>query len=429
MEDSLDNSLLQFGRSHIWHPFTPLHSRSEPLCVVRAKGAYLYTHTGRCLLDGISSWWVNIHGHAHPRLAKALYEQACELEHVIFAGFTHPPALRLSRALLSALPHSYDRLFFSDNGSTAVEVALKMALQYHANQNKARHQIIAIEGAYHGDTFGAMSLGGKSLFTAPFTQHMFEVLQIPFPFPAQAAESLRLLRQGLDREPTAAFVFEPLIQGSGGMRTYAAEWLSEAIAACHDKGTLCIADEVFTGFGRTGQLFATASLSESPDLMAISKGLTGGMMPMGITACVEAVTQAFKSPEMNKTFFHGHSYTANPLACRVAEESLQILQEKETQEAIQALSAQQRAFFGEISAHPQVAHARSLGTIGALTLKSSTTTSYSNPLRTRIYDYFLERDILLRPLGNVLYVLPPYVIKKEDLRRIYLSISQFLDEL
>ena len=418
-----------FDRAHIWHPFTPLKGAADPLCVLRGKGAYLYTNTGRCLIDAVSSWWVNIHGHAHPRLAKALYAQASELEHVIFAGFTHPAALRLTESLLNALPYPYARIFFSDNGSTAVEVALKMALQYHVNQGNPRQQIIAIEGGYHGDTFGAMSLGGKNLFTNPFSRHMFEVAQLPFPSPKRAAQSKRHLLQLLRLRPTAAFVFEPLIQAAAGMRIYAAEWLSEAIAACQAKGVLCIADEVFTGFGRTGQLFATSSLSKAADIIALSKGLTGGMMPMGVTLCRQAVCQAFESDDFKKTFFHGHSYTANPLACRVAEESLRMLQEPETQTAISWLSQQQAAFFTEIATHRQVADARSIGTVGALTLKSSSSTGYDNPLRAYIYDFFLERDILLRPLGNVLYVLPPYVIEKKALQRIYSAITAFLDSL
>ena len=427
MSDAVKKDYLSFDKAHIWHPFSPLVSDREVLCVERAQGAYLYTETGRRLIDGISSWWVSIHGHAHPRLARALYEQALQLEHVIFAGCTHPPALNLSQRLLDALPHPYARLFFSDNGSTAVEVALKMAIQYYANKKSPREQIISIEGGYHGDTFGAMSLGGKSLFTSPFEQHMFEVLQVPFPSPERGEEALRLLRKAL-RTPTAAFVFEPLIQGAGGMRVYAAEWLDRAIKICRSEDVLCVADEVFTGFGRTGRCFATSYLGEAPDLVALSKGLTGGMMPMGLTVANAAVSQAFESTAVEKTFFHGHSYTANPLACRVAVESLKMLLESETQQSIQSLTKQQTAFVSTLK-HHRVADARSLGTVAALTLKTMHQTGYDNPIRDQIYDFFLERDVLLRPLGNVIYIVPPYVMSAEDLGYVHSAILDLLEQL
>ena len=424
----MQEDYLSFDKKHIWHPFSPLCGSEPPLLVQRGEGTYLYTDTGRRLIDGISSWWVSIHGHAHPRLARVLYEQALQLEHVIFAGFTHPPALGLAKALLDVLPYSYARLFFSDNGSTAIEVALKMALQYYVNQKEPRYQLISLDGGYHGDTFGAMSLGGRNLFTLPFRQHLFAVQQLPFPSPEHADEALHLLRKAL-RVPTAAFIFEPLLQGAGGMRTYAKEWLNEAIAICKSKGVLCIADEVFTGFGRTGRCFAIEYLNEAPDLIALSKGLTGGMMPMGITVCNSTVSQAFESTEIEKTFFHGHSYTANPLACRVAEESLQMLLEADTQRAIQRLSTQQSSFFSSLTQHPKVENARSLGTVVALTLKSTHHTGYDNPLRKQIYDFFLARDIILRPLGNVIYIVPPYVISTKDLDYIHRAIADFLDQM
>ena len=422
----LKTSWSTFDSQHIWHPFTALQGESPPLCIERAVGAYLYTDTGRRLVDGISSWWVNIHGHANPRLAKVLYEQACTLEHVIFAGFTHPPAVQLIDALRKALFHPYERFFFSDNGSTAVEVALKMALQYHANMGKPRVQIISLEGGYHGDTFGAMSLGGKSLFTHPFYTHMFEVTQLPFPIGADAKLSLDILKQAVAKEQVAAFVFEPLVQAAAGMRMYDAAWLEEAISLCRASGTLCIADEVFTGFGRTGHLFATDTLTTPPDIITLSKGLTGGMMPMGITACQQAVCQAFESADINKTFFHGHSYTGNPLACRVAIESLRMLQEDEVKKRINKISEQQTHFYNTLKGHKKVLDARSLGTIGALTLKSTHDTGYANPMRKHIYNFFLKRNVLLRPLGNVLYTLPPYVIEEKDLAQMHAAIYDFL---
>ena len=418
-----------FDKQHIWHPFTPLQGAPSPRCIVKGKGALLYTAEGETLIDAVSSWWVNIHGHAHPRLAQVLYEQASQLEHVIFAGFTHPWALKLSQELLTLLPHPYERIFFSDNGSTAVEVAIKLALQYHANHKRPRKQIIALEGGYHGDTFGAMSLGGRSLFTAPFQEHLFEVLSLPFPScQEQEAHAMDKLEEALGK-PTAAFVFEPLVQAAGGMRTYSSTWLDKAMKLCKDAGALCIADEVFTGFGRTGKLFASNYLKESPCLITLSKGLTGGTMPMSITAVSKKVCEAFEDASFEKTFFHGHSYTANPLACRVAIESLSMLQEKESSQALAQLSQAQADFFSSVSTHPAVDNSRSLGTIGALTLKSNLKSTYDHPLRTKIYEFFLARGLLIRPLGNVIYVLPPYVITKEQLSKVYEGITAFLSTL
>ena len=417
-------------QNHIWHPFTPLSESTTLPVVVKAKGTYLYTETGRKIIDGISSWWVNVHGHAHPRLARAIYKQAQVLEQVIFANFTHPPALRLTEKLLNLLPHPYARVFFSDNGSTAVEVAVKMALQYFYNTHQSNyHNILALEGAYHGDTFGAMSVGGRSIFNAPFQKHLFSVTHIPFPSKEQESEALEVLRTELAKGKYAAFICEPLLQAAAGMRYYSADWLQQAFVMCKRAGVLCIADEVFTGFYRTGKRFATSVLRESPDIIVVSKALTGGFLPLGLTICNKKVAQAFEEQSFEKTFFHGHSYTANPLACAVALESIQILEEEKTQLSLQRLAQRQLRFFHSIQTHPKVEYAYSLGPLGALVVKTESETGYMNQLRQRILDFFMERDILLRPLGNVLYVLPPYSISGVALRSIHRAIREFLNTL
>lgn len=419
---------LSIDSENIWHPFTPLVGANAPILVSKAEGIYLHTEDGRKIIDAIASWWVNIHGHSNPEIAKAIYDQALNLEHVIFAGFTHEPAIRLSQNLLSILPKNQKRIFFSDNGSTAVEVALKMAIQYWHNRRKEKKKIIAIDGAYHGDTFGAMSVGERGLFTRPFDNFLFEVHHIPFPGDVSATESLRMFESLLHDGDVAAFIFEPLIQGAAGMRIYDKAFLNKFMALAKENDTLCIADEVFTGFGRTGEWFASHHLDHQPDIMAISKGITGGTMPLGVTSCSAEIVNAFETDEVSKTFFHGHSYTANPLACAAANKSFEILLRPECKERILSLSKIQQQFCIAIQKHPRVSFAKSLGTILSIELRTEESTSYTNSLRKRIYDYFLAKEILLRPLGNVIYIVPPYIMLVEELERIHSEIIQFLNE-
>jgi adenosylmethionine-8-amino-7-oxononanoate aminotransferase len=397
------------------------------LPVVRGEGVWLYTEDGRKILDGISSWWVNLHGHAHPYIAAAIAKQAQTLEHVIFAGFTHPGAIQLAERLLPLLPGKQELLFFSDNGSTAVEVALKMALQYWYNQQKPRYKIIALEGAYHGDTFGAMSVGERGGFNKPFEDHLFEVAFIPFPEKGKEADTIDAFRDILEGEAVAAFIFEPLVQGSAGMRMYEPEVLNTLIKLAHAAGVLCIADEVMTGFGRTGALFACNYLQEAPDLVCLSKGITGGFMPLGVTACTEVVASVFREADPGKTFYHGHSYTANPLSCAAALASLELLMAEGCKTQLRMISEQHLVFMGKIRQHAAVREVRSRGTILAVELKTAEGTSYHNSRRNELYQYFLERNILLRPLGNVLYLMPPYVISRQELQQVYTAVEGMLD--
>ena len=422
-------SLLDIDRKNIWHPFTPLAGGMDPLIITSASGVYLHTNDGRSILDAISSWWVNLHGHSHPYLAEAIAKQAKKLEHVIFAGFTHEPALQLSTNLLSILPSNQSRIFFSDNGSTAVEVGLKMALQYWHNQNTAKRKIIAIEGSYHGDTFGAMSVGDRGIFTEPFSKHLFEVEFIPFPDLHHGNEVIERFKKIVQTNLVAVFIFEPLVQGAAGMRIYLPGILDELITIANQHDVLCIADEVFTGFGRTGKLFASDYLKNKPDIMTLSKGLTGGMMPMGVTTCSDKVVAAFDTAEFSKTFFHGHSYTANPLACAAANASFDLLMHNSCTAHIQRITQQHENFLLRLEGHPMLHDSRALGTILALEIKSKEGSSYASELRKKIYPYFLSRNILLRPLGNIMYILPPYCITNDELNIIYNTMEDFLQEL
>lgn len=422
-------TLQEKDKKFVWHPFTPLKGASEPILITSANGIYLHTADGKKIMDAVSSWWVNLHGHSNPSLAKAMADQALELEHVIFAGFTHPQAIRLAENLLSSLPKNQSRIFYSDNGSTAVEVGLKMAFQYWQNKGvTSRTRIVALQGAYHGDTFGAMSVGDRGPFTAPFSNYLFHVDHIDFPTRVNREAVVARFEKLLSGGQVGAFIYEPLVQAAAGMRMYDAAVLDQLIALAKSKGVLCIADEVFTGFYRTGKFLASDYLQHSPDILALSKGITGGTLPLGVTSCSSQVLEAFDSDSFEHTFFHGHSYTANPVACAVANASWELLHAEPCRAAITMIEANHRKFANRLTGKFKLLRSESLGTILAIEIPTETATSYSNELRKKIYPYFLSRGILLRPLGNVLYVLPPYVITEEELNTIYSEIELFLGE-
>lgn len=416
-------------QEYIWHPFTPLVSETQPIVVDNASGVYLHTSDGRKIIDAVSSWWVNLHGHSHPHIAAAVAKQAAHLDHVIFAGFTHAPAITLSERLLSILPKNQRRIFFSDNGSTAVEVALKMAVQFWRNQGIVKNKIIAFEGAYHGDTFGAMAVGERGMFTAPFAHMLFEVNFLEFPDPLREQSVVDQFRKWVAAGDVGIFIFEPLVQGASGMRMYSETVLNELIDIAHSHDVICIADEVFTGFGRTGKYFASDYLHHSPDIVAMSKGITGGTMPLSVTSCSERIVDAFRTPDFSKTLFHGHSYTANPIACAAANASFELLTSSDCQRQISMISTMHQEFVDVLSHHPAVAGVRSRGTIFALDIKTVEENSYSNALRKKIYPYFMERNILLRPLGNTIYIVPPYVITEDELNVVYEAIRSFVDNV
>lgn len=422
------STLTQRDKQVIWHPYTQEKTAAPPLPIVRGEGPYLIDENEKRYLDAVASWWVNLHGHSHPYIAEKVHAQLLTLEHVIFAGFTHPPAVRLAERLLTHLPDQQARIFYSDNGSTAVEIGIKMARQYFYNQGKKRSKLVAFTEAFHGETFGAMAASGDHDFNRAFHDDLFEVWRIPAPVDKQRTkEALTQLEHHLQTGEVYAFLFEPLILGAGGMLMYTPEVLDQLIALCHHYDVLCIADEVMTGFGRTGTTFASNQLQEQPDIMAMSKGLTGGTLPLAITTCSEKIFAAFWSEDKLKAFFHGHSYTANPVGCAAALASLDLLERASTQASIQRIVKQHAAFRAKIIAHPALRRVQQTGTIIAMEFATPEGTSYFNNLRDKLYYFFLERGILLRPLGNVIYILPPYCMTEEQLEEVYLAIEECLE--
>jgi len=413
-------------KSSVWHPFTPLRGVDDPLVVESAKGVYLHTTDGRKIIDAVSSWWVNLHGHSHPHIAKAVAKQAKELEHVIFAGFTHKPAIDLAEKLLSILPDNQSKIFYSDNGSTSVEVALKMAFQYWYNKGTEKTKVIAIDGAYHGDTFGAMSVGERGEFTKPFFQQLFEVEFIDFPTSKNEDEVFHRFKTIVDTENVASFIFEPIIQGAAGMRIYSIELLDKLISYAQSKNIICIADEVMTGFGRTGKMFAADYLSNKPDIMCLSKGLTGGTMALGATSCTNDIVEAFDTPDLLKTFLHGHSFTANPIACASAVASFELLTKPGYFDNIERIAISHSKFRDKHKSHKRIRDIRCFGTVLAIEFQTDGDSSYLSEMRNKLYPFFIEKGVLLRPLGNLVYVIPPYIITNEELQKVYGAIEEYL---
>ena len=412
----------------VWHPFTHLKYAETPINIVRSEGSYYFDEQGNKYIDGISSWWVNLHGHSHPYIAKKVFEQLSTNAHSIFSGFTHPAAIELAERLLYHLPDNLAKVFYSDNGSTAVEVALKMTLQYWHNQGKAKTKIISFENAYHGDTFGSMSVGARNAFNNAFSPLLFDVLRLPVPDKENIDAVKQTLLNHIKAGNVCAFIFEPLVLGAGGsMQMYPATLLDELLAICKQNNVITIADEVMTGFGRTGKFFATDYLSNKPDIICLSKGITGGVMPLGVTACTQFIYDAYISDDKHKTFFHGHSYTANPTACAAALASMDLMEKQETWNNIQQIAAAHAVFKRKIKSHPNIISVRNIGTIIAIEIKTPEKSGYLNNLAEKISAYFIQRGILLRPLGNVLYILPPYCISQTDLTYIYACIETFLN--
>lgn len=410
----------------IWHPYTPMKLRPTAIGMVRGEGVYLYDEQGKSYIDAVSSWWVNLHGHSHPAIAQAIYAQAQTLAHCMFAGLTHEPAVRLAERLLAITPAPMRKVFYSDNGSCATEIAVKMALQAFHNRGAPRRTIVVLEGSYHGDTFGAMATSGRGLFTAPFDDKLFSVATIPVPTVENASMSLNALQSILNTGDVAALMVEPLVQGAAGMQMHDAAALSQLFRAAQTAGAYVIADEVMTGFGRTGTLFACEQLSVQPDMMCLSKGLTGGTLPLAVTLCRADVYDAFYSDDVHHAFYHGHSYTANPLACAAALASLDILLTGQSNQSRQRIAQAHLDFAQHIMSHPRVDNVRTCGTILALTVKTMNGNHYLSSERDQIYHYFLDRGILLRPMGNVLYLIPPYCVTDEQLQLIYQTILNFL---
>lgn len=421
------HSLIDRDKACIWHPYTSLRSSVPLIPVVSGEGAYLIDDQHNRYIDAISSWWVTLHGHAHPYIASRIYQQALKLEQVIFAGFTHEPAVQLAENLLSYLNGDYSKIFYSDNGSTAVEVAVKMALQYWWNSNSFRkRKLLAFKNAYHGDTFGAMSVSGRGIFTDPFNDKLFEVIFIDTPTEENLADLQSFVKK--EKNELAAFIFEPLVQGAGGMLMYEPQLLSELLSTCSENDVLCIADEVMTGFGRTGKAFATHYLTSQPDIICLSKGLTGGTMALGVTACTAKIAAAFDTDDKLKTFFHGHSFTANPIACSAALASLELLQKTECLICIETIAAAHRKFMEALGNIDKVINPRATGTIIAFEVNYGQN-QYLNQVSSIITSFMLSRRIYVRPLGNTVYLMPPYCITIQELELVYQAIAECLEAI
>ncbi|PTT96718.1 adenosylmethionine--8-amino-7-oxononanoate transaminase [Pseudomonas sp. HMWF031] len=423
------------SRNHhpnLWPPFTSITTTPPLEQVVRGEGALLHRAEGGPLIDGISSWWVTLHGHAHPVVAAAIAEQAATLEQVIFAEFTHPQAERLAQRLAQ---HTHlDRVFFSDNGSTAVEVALKTAVQWWHNRGEPRQQLIAFDGAYHGDTFGAMAVGARSLFSEPFDPLLFPVARVPWPHThwddatvdQREQEALSALEQAL-KTPTAAVILEPLVQGAGGMRMVRPAFLQAVEQQVRQAGSLLIADEVLAGFGRCGTLLASQRAGIHPDLVALSKGLTAGFLPMGITMARESIFAEFLGSDPTRTLWHGHSFTANPLGCAAANASLDLLEAEP--ENYQRFEERHQPRLERLARHPKVQRPRLCGTIAAFDLVTDSAEGYLNPAGKILRSLVREHGVLIRPLGDVVYLLPPLCISDAQLDQCYDAIETGLDAL
>lgn len=424
-------NLTERDRRHLWHPYTQEKTAPPPIPVVRGRGVWLETENGQKILDGISSWWVNIHGHSHPFLNEALARQAGEIEHAMFAGFTHRPAVELAEKLVAVLPKNLTRVFYSDNGSTAVEVALKMAYQYWQNRGeKQRKTFVALANAYHGDTFGAMAASADSAFTHPFKSLLFNVLRADSPHSSNynpaGAENLETIFAGHHKE-IAAVIIEPLLQGAGGMIVWKKEFLTEVRNLCDEYNILLIADEVLTGFGRTGKMFACEHALVSPDIICLSKALTAGYLPLGATVASEKIYDAFLSADRAKTFFHGHSFTANPLACAVAAASLELFAAENCLEKVARINRQLNMCLPPLLDLEWIKDVRIIGEIGAVEIASDK--GYFADIGQKLYREFLTRNILLRPLGNVLYFMPPYVITEAETKWVLDEVSDVLTHL
>ncbi len=415
----------ELDKKYVWHPFTQEKTSGPALHVVGAKDARLILEDGKELLDCNSSWWVNIHGHGNETIRKAMNEQFAKIDHIIFAGATHKAAIQLAKTVAELLPNDLEKVFFSDNGSTAVEVALKMVIQYWYNKNVPRKKILAMEGAYHGDTFGAMSAGQRGYFNEPFEDYFFDVDFIPFPEQDEKAV-LEMAFEKLQTKEYAAVILEPLVQGSAGMRMYSESFLDQFVQSAKSSNTLVVFDEVMTAWGRTGKLFAMNHCKEHPDIVCLSKGLTGGVLPLGLTVATRTIYDAFYSDDKRKALLHGHSFTGNAIACSVANASIQLLLKEKTVKSIERISRLNEKFKKKLEKKFPTVKVRTLGTILALEMDTEEN-GYFASMRDQAYDFFIENGLLIRPLGNVIFVNPPFCLTDLEYAKIEKVILMFLE--
>ncbi len=420
------HNLTERDREVIWHPLTQHKTHQHSLPVVKAEGTLIYDERGNSYIDAISSWYTSMYGHCNEKLIDAISNQAKKLDQVIFSGFTHEPAVKLAEKLISILPEGFSKVFYNDNGSTATEIGLKMALQYHHNKGEKRNTILAFEEGFHGDTFGAMSVSGLSVYNGAFQEHFIKVLRLPKPDGSNNAEILKILEELAQNNLIAGFIYEPIIQGAAGMKTYDKTGLNSILKYCKSQEIICIADEVMTGFGKTGTCFASDQIDTKPDIICLSKALTAGMLPMGATVCKQFIYDAFYADEVSKGLFHAHTYSGNPLACAVALEAINLYESQLIQQNIQHIIEAHQVFKGEIEHHPKIKSIRQVGVILAIDL-DLTIERYGN-VRDKIYSFFMERGIYLRPLGKTIYIVPPYIFSRKELSQVYQAFREILEK-
>ncbi len=418
-------SLKERDKKHLWHPLTQHKLHPETIAITKAKGCILYDEEGNEYIDAIASWYTCMYGHCNEYITSRVAAQMTQLDQIVFSGFTHEPAIKLSEALIKILPDNQNKIFFSDNGSTSVEIGIKMALQFHFNKGEKRHTLIAFEDGFHGDTFGAMSVSGLSVYNGPFEDFFLEVKRIPVPNGKNDEAILNTLSTIVKTNKVAGFVYEPLVQGAAAMKMHDSEGLNTILKFCKDHNIITVADEVMTGFGKTGRYFASDYMETKPDVICLSKALTGGLVPMGLTTCSEEIYEAFYSDDISKGLFHGHTYSANPLACTAALASIELLQSEAIQQNIEVVIASHKMFNAHIKTHPKVKSTRQTGVIFALDLNVEMK-RYGN-LRDRLFKFFLEHGVFLRPLGSTIYIQAPYTITKEQLQKIYQVIEDVLE--
>lgn len=418
----------KLDHEYIWHPLTQHKTASTPMLISSAKGNYLYDAEGRAYFDAISSWYTCSYGHAHPYLTHAVKQQIDRLHHVVFAGMTHEPAAVLSKKLIGILPANQSKIFFSENGSTSVEIAIKMAFQYHFNKGEKRQVVLAFEDGFHGDTFGAMSASDLSVYNGPFEDFFIEVKRIPVPNENNLDQVLAQLQHLIDHEHIASFIYEPLVQGAAAMKMHQAVYLDPLLSLLKSNGVICIADEVMTGFGKTGTLFASDQIEVKPDIMCLSKALTGGIMPMAVTSCAQHIYDAFYDDSVYKGFFHGHTYSGNPLGCTAASAAIDLLLSDEMQDQIKMITASHEIAVQELMQHQQFINVRSCGIILAVDLNIDMQRYGSQ--RDELFNRFMKKGIFLRPLGNTFYIVPPFTTTQNELQNLYNHLLKctFIDD-
>ncbi len=416
-------------KSNVWPPFTQMKTAKDPLNIVKAHKTILTDSNGKNYIDANSSWWVNVHGHGHPYLAQAIQDQFEKVDHVLLAGATHPKVEELAERIIKILPDHFEKVFFSDDGSTAIEVALKMVFQYWHNKEIPKRRIVALNGAYHGDTFGAMSIGQRGYFNEPFEHLFFDVDYLEFPTKENEKNILDDAKKLFETKEIAGLIVEPLVQGAAGMRMYSVKFLDALVQLAKENDVLVIYDEIMTGWYRTGKFFAMNHGVSKPDIVCLSKGLTGGVLPLGLTVATQEIYDAFLDEKTTKALLHGHSYTGNPLSCAASCASLDLFAQQETKENVARIVKQHADFKSKIERRPELLEVRQQGTIIAFELKTDSESSYFSTIRDRAYYYFIENGILMRPLGNVLFLNPPYCITDDELAYCYKKIEDFLTEL